>query len=327
MHYPLIHIGYHKTGTTWLQARLFSNKALGFGMVPGNVVHERIVRPHPLQFSPADSLNAVQSELDKISAEGLAPVISWERLSGNPHSGGFDNKEIADRLAGFFPCAKVVIVVREQVDSILSCYYQYVKIGGQASLKDYVNPPKRWSERIPMFRLDNFKYALLIGYYEQLFGSENVLVMPYETFRSEPIDFAKTILDFAGANVSQSEIEKLPFTEIVNRSLSPIELEVKRRLNFLYPTETFNPTDALPPDRQRMRQFVESASELAGSLAPTGWSKKMKAEQKAWLKQKIGNTFDECNATIANRHNLPLAKLGYSMAASSSDLLATSHLA
>ena len=54
--------------------------------------------------------------------EAKVPVISHERLSGYPHSGGHDSKEIAHRLAAVFPNAKVVIVIREQKSMILSNY-------------------------------------------------------------------------------------------------------------------------------------------------------------------------------------------------------------
>lgn len=58
------------------------------------------------------------------------PVLSAERLSGNPHSGGYDSLQTAKRLHRLFPQAKVLVVVREQTEEILSCYNQYVRAGG-----------------------------------------------------------------------------------------------------------------------------------------------------------------------------------------------------
>ena len=46
------------------------------------------------------------------------PVLSAERLSGNPHSGGYDSLQTAERLHRLFPQAKVLVVVREQTEEI-----------------------------------------------------------------------------------------------------------------------------------------------------------------------------------------------------------------
>ena len=44
--YPLVHIGYHKTGTTWLQQHVFTNSALGFtSPVAITTMMERLVAP------------------------------------------------------------------------------------------------------------------------------------------------------------------------------------------------------------------------------------------------------------------------------------------
>jgi len=48
------------------------------------------------------------------------PVLSAERLSGNPDSGGYDSVHVAEYLAATFPEARVLIVIREQADMLVS---------------------------------------------------------------------------------------------------------------------------------------------------------------------------------------------------------------
>jgi hypothetical protein len=46
---PLVLVGYHETGTSWLQAHLFDNTAAGYATaVPERVPLQRLVRPRPL---------------------------------------------------------------------------------------------------------------------------------------------------------------------------------------------------------------------------------------------------------------------------------------
>ena len=67
---------------------------------------------------------------------GLIPIYSNERLSGGPHTGGSDSAEIARRIKICAPSSKIIIIIREQEDMILSSYSQYIRAVGSASLKE-----------------------------------------------------------------------------------------------------------------------------------------------------------------------------------------------
>lgn len=55
---PLIHVGYHKTATTWMQQLLFTPDH-GFRQIAGHrEVFDHIVGPHGLEFD-ADSIQPV----------------------------------------------------------------------------------------------------------------------------------------------------------------------------------------------------------------------------------------------------------------------------
>src|SRR5262245_6185327 len=100
-----------------------------------------IIRIRPLEFDAAAVRATFEPALRKIRDQGLLPVVSNERLSGHPSSGGYDSKEIADRLAAVFPEGRVLIVIREQHSVIESVYKQYVLAGGPSPFELFVDAP------------------------------------------------------------------------------------------------------------------------------------------------------------------------------------------
>ncbi len=176
----LIHIGYHKTGTTWLQKHIFDKQKLGFHLPFDRwELMTQLTVPHPFDFDATACCVYIQQILDSSVNSVFYPVISHERLSGNPHRGGYDSKELAERLANIFVRPRILIVIREQISMILSTYNQYVKRGGPLSLKDYITC-REDKLLLREFELVRFQYHRLIAYYHRLFGADNVLVLPYE---------------------------------------------------------------------------------------------------------------------------------------------------
>jgi len=225
---PLIHIGYHKTGTTWLQKTLFSVNSEAFIPLAPNGKPKYFGNyffsdPEGHLLSPFQSnkqviLEEVETTLRGLDLQGKIPVISNERLSGNPHSGSFDSKIIADRIKKCFPNAKIFCVIREQKDMILSTYFQYLKIGGTDSLKAYLT--RKYDERRPGFSFESLKYENLISYYHQLFSPEDVLVLPYEMLNRKPVDFVQRIGSFVSVKIDENLFN--PEVKYNTRAESPI---------------------------------------------------------------------------------------------------------
>ena len=161
---PLIHIGYNKAASTWLQKRFFKNPKTGFQWTrkgPGTGV-TALASARPLEFSVEKSRAIFAAELESARAKGLTPVVSLERLAGHPFSGGFDSKELAHRLTGVFPGARFLAVFREQKSMIVSTFKQYVKAGGTSSLERFIDPPRHRHVRLPQFDLHHFEYLLRV---------------------------------------------------------------------------------------------------------------------------------------------------------------------
>src|SRR5258708_38125999 len=98
-HRPLlIHPGFHKTGTTFLQREIFTDQRL-FRLLWGHEeVHRYVIGPHELDFDPRAGRDAIAVLRSAgAPAPGLIDVVSSETLCGTPF---FGSRESAPRARG-----------------------------------------------------------------------------------------------------------------------------------------------------------------------------------------------------------------------------------
>lgn len=313
---PLLHIGYPKTGSSWLQSFLFGNSDAGFAFLFGNNLTMRkaiiklLVLPKPLVFDlEVCSEHFQPMRLDLIN-KGLIPVLSHERLAGTPHSGGYDSKELASRLAGIFPEGKVLIIIRNQKSMIVSAYKQYVRNGGVCSLRRYLQPPYL-DGRIPLFDFDYFEYHRLIRHYLNLFGSSNVLVLPYELFREEPKEFVLKIIQFSGARAEI--IEGLPYSSQENAALSGLSTAIKRRLNRIVARRDSTNPQVLLSIPRRLELLLEQSLQRFDSVIPRSFQRVFDKRLKVIVSEMVGDKYKESNCLTAEMLNLDLGMYGYDL--------------
>jgi hypothetical protein len=201
MHRPLlIHIGYHKTATTWLQRALFTSERGYRPLITQEDVFELLILPHGLTFDGcyAKAHIAARRECEA----GLnVDVISSEMLSGHPFYGGRESDLYARRLHEVAPDALILISIREQFSAMTSIYMQYLTRGGTM-------PPSRFFASEPVvgyftFSPEHLQYHRLIGLYRDLFGAERVLVIAKETLDKSPADVIARIGAFCGNDTQQ----------------------------------------------------------------------------------------------------------------------------
>ncbi len=229
---PLLHVGYHKTASTWLQQMVLRRAEFGCTLVadvPG--VNDLVVHSNSLDWNAADTRAALEPEFEAARARGLVPVVSSERMSGSPHTGGYDTRTIADRLYETWPDANVLIVVREQKAIVRSVYLQYIRQGGVLPLGAYLDPPRALYS-VPSFDPRCFDYHRFASYYRDRFGAERVHVVPYELLRVDPPAFVAAVLAAAGVQPT-SDLAALPYGRQSNPSLSASSAAVRRQLNRL----------------------------------------------------------------------------------------------
>ncbi|HEY9786193.1 MAG TPA: sulfotransferase [Candidatus Obscuribacterales bacterium] len=308
---PLIHIGYHKTGTTWLQRHLWINGSMGLARLDKKELHKYFVIPRPFDFDFEAARKHFEPIIRDNRSRGLLSVASSERLSGNPHSGGYDSKEIAYRLHAAFPEGRIVLAIREQSAVVLAAYKQYVRVGGPGSLTQYLVPPGVWPGRIPFFDFQHFAYHSLIEHYYSLFGKERVLVLVYEQFLEDPQNYVRRILDFAQIAVNEESLERLPFRERENISASGVHISLKRRLNYFFVRDSVNTLAPMPLEGGNT--MVLNACSVVERLIPAKVSEIIDSSRKKRVRELIGDRYKESNAITSELIGCDLAKYGYRM--------------
>ncbi|TCK18166.1 sulfotransferase domain-containing protein [Thiogranum longum] len=244
----VFHIGYHKTGTSWLQQCYFRQHPgivlLGNPEQPweDSFLSYLIATPDT-DFEPGIAkalLVECVSEAGDSPSERKALLVSAERLSGHPFSGGYDNVRIARRIAGAFVDAKIICVVRNQRDMISSVYKQLVSEGFPGTLEQLVSS-RSW--KTTSFNLAYFEYDRLISQYHELFGKDRVCLLQYELMRKDLASFLGRLCTFMGVDHVEPNFQQAKSR--VNPSLPDASIGMVRRLNYfrrteLYPFPVFN---------------------------------------------------------------------------------------
>ncbi|MDZ4375391.1 MAG: sulfotransferase [Phenylobacterium sp.] len=222
----LIHVGYHKTGTTWFQRELFQ-PAYGYNpLMSHEEVFQTLVKPHALTFDGPAAMALLESRRRR-GAPGSVDVISSEILVGNPFYGGRESDDYARRLKAMAPAAKILLTTREQIRAMTSVYMQYLLRGGTQT-------PAAFFADAPVmgyfaFAPEHFEYHRLVEFYGSLFGPENVLVLTQEALASDPMGLTRQLAAFAGmtATVDETTLSTRPVSPSPPESVAPI----LRRIN------------------------------------------------------------------------------------------------
>ncbi len=191
----LLHIGYHKTATSWMQQRLFVPEH-GYRQVARHAeVWQHVVGKHGLLFDAEDMKSAIRVGMSDLR-EDEVPVVSSEILSGHPFYGGMGSDVFARRLNEIAPDARILISVRHQRRMLTSVYMQYLSRGGTMS-------PEKFFAGDPDlgfygFRPEHFEFHRLVGLYQGLFGTENVYVISQESLVRDIDEAARGLARFAG---------------------------------------------------------------------------------------------------------------------------------
>jgi hypothetical protein len=202
----LIHIGYPKTGTSWLQKNIFS-KVSNYHLVNNSFVIKNIIEQDALDFDA----KKIRALFEERYGEGENLIISVEGLIGTTHGlglRGFYTKEIAYRLQKVFPEAEILIGIRNQLTMIPSTYLQYVRGGGTYGLNRYLyhfnfqNMPAS----LILFTFKYFEYDKLLSLYFSLFSSKQIQVYLFECFKEDVLVFARKLIEYYDFDIDISKI-------------------------------------------------------------------------------------------------------------------------
>ncbi|MEP1032779.1 hypothetical protein [Ekhidna sp.] len=223
----IVHIGFPKTATTFLQWEVFPYlKEVNY--VDYNACRD--IFPQIVFTDRLDhDLKVLSNKMDKYEKKGATNFYSFELLAGSPFSPkGMNRSLIAESLkdVGF---SRVIITVRDQAKAIDSYYRQYIVQGGTLRFRKWldINDKRGWLQK--HFSLSYLKYDLLVAHYQSLFGKENVLVVDSENFRKEKDQTIDDVCGFLGASGLDTPSIR---STTVNNSLTNLSTSILRVCNY-----------------------------------------------------------------------------------------------
>lgn len=182
-----IHVGIHKTATTFMQKHFFPSLT-GITYLSlrdkhgGFLQYLRNTDDFDFDASKARDLFYKVSQSAETSA---AILVSHEGFCGSPWDGAALRKRNCDRLAATFPEARIVVVLRNQRALLQSLYLQYIKTGGSAHWREFLT-----ANRHPLINSASYyRFGEYVQYLFNLFGKEQVDILLYEDFLQDPADW------------------------------------------------------------------------------------------------------------------------------------------
>jgi hypothetical protein len=210
-----IHVGYPKNASTMLQMDIFPNIpdmiycGRRYDLATAFSSQELESAIHSISYEDSISYDAdnvrarIMSALNEmVSMNNRKVLISWEAFMHNVADRGL----IATRLKDLFPNAKILFVIRNQLDSIESMYNFLVAQGGGNINPSYGRPSirslKTWlSDQEDFFYrsfINTLKYDEIYSMYVKLFAVENVKIMLFEDLKVSPQFFLDELATFLG---------------------------------------------------------------------------------------------------------------------------------
>lgn len=220
MHEPsmsrsLLHIGYTKAGSSYLQGWFAAHPELHYAH---QALHGFRRTPEISTFAheaAADPAYFVTSDEDLAFWKGPLEPLGLEM---RPYDVRGHQRRVCALLRHLFPQATVLIVTRGFASVIGSAYAQYVRAGGRLDFPEL----QRATQDL---MVDFWNYDYLVDLYREAFGSGNVVVLPYELLLRDSEDFLRRLASRLG-------LQHLPHpAERVNPALDGRVIERVRRLS------------------------------------------------------------------------------------------------
>ena len=297
----LIHPGFHKTGTTWLQKQIFSNTKYFNLLFDHREVDRIFIRDHDFDYSAEDARRSVQERL-KATGGCKINVISSENLSGLIFTGSRDSRILAERLADACGPAKILFTSRAQLSITRSIYIQYVKRGGSLSIERFLDYEPDFGYF--WFHETVLHFHKLVEYYARLFGSENVAVLPQELLAHDRAGYLQALMTFV-SDVPEINGADLPTGKREGVSPPASGLWLMRLGNH------FLPGPLNPNATSRLRPIGRALHSIARR-----WKigdRKARAHLDRAIAQRLKGRFGASNRRLQAFCPVALAPLGYEM--------------
>lgn len=255
-----IHVGYHKTATTFLQKSIYPKLKNQITYLSRAHVQAYLYDIRHKKLSDK-AITGLRNGFESMMEAEKPLLISYEGLSGNPMSTKKkvkDNHTILKDLRRVFPeesyDVHIIAGVRRQLDLLTSLYVQYVHQGG------YKQAPAVFEEWEQLGVLNGYYYFSYMERIIQLFGKSNYYLMQYERFREDEMTELRNLLQYMGV----TEVPEYS-TSKVNRSYGTMQVKAARKMNYFLKTP-FNPEAPVPTKRGRPLSRVMLQNEASFTL-------------------------------------------------------------
>jgi hypothetical protein len=228
-----IHVGFMNSGTTSLQRNFFSQRPEFF--LVGEPYNERGGIFHNIKsvedylFDDSGISRLCDEQIYELR-KGRSIVISDEALCGDTPQIYFppftiSRDHIALRLRRFFPNAKIIFTLREQRRYATTMYLCLKRNSAflDRRVKSAIPPFSRWFRGVlsqpKCHYLNNLDYSEAIGLYVQIFGRENICVLPLEMIAEEgERAYLGKLCEHMNISLSDSDVDR--FKVVHNRRMS-----------------------------------------------------------------------------------------------------------
>ena len=181
----LLHIGFPKSGSTYLQKWFELHPELYF-----QPKHFAQGFYNAWEFARYAQENKTVAEKYVLSCEDLSIFNSQRDPIGHRVTHPFDYRSfqnnVCNMLHNLFPNGKILIVTRGYTTIFKSLYSEYISMTGSLSPENFVAADKELFQFM-------FDYSYVINLYREKFGRDNVLVLPYELMRDDLPKFLSLI--------------------------------------------------------------------------------------------------------------------------------------
>ena len=281
----LLHIGYQKTASTFLQKRLFPKiESRWFDRPMTTLLCRNLIGEDVYLERTFASYLAEQSD-----HHGKPGIVSFESLAGHIWEGSATTLRTAKRLARAAPGATVLVIVRSQPAMLVALYGQYVNEGGPGSFTRFLSGDLPGVELDPSY-LD---FQFLVELYRDLFP--DVVIVPYERFRDDPKMFIAGICDLLGSPFVDTP------TFLDNPTTSTVGSALLRLSNKGFRRSSFNPDPPLAMPGSRVVRAPLQRLQIGRSL----W------EQYRREAEVFCGRFAQSNARLQQTCNWDLSEYGY----------------
>ena len=188
----ILHIGLHKTGTTFLQKNFLKN--LNHEDIEYNppeimtlleliFVNSKNIKSNILKVKKIIELKKKKKKLKRI-------FLSSERISQLFCTNNYEKN--LSIIKDIFPKAKIIIFFRYQPDWLLSCYKQSIHSGDCQSIENFLNyKNNKFKKAKGIYNSNGFlhtniykvDYTTLIEIYTKQYGKKNVYIFFFENFK------------------------------------------------------------------------------------------------------------------------------------------------